>query len=309
MKVSIIIPVKKINHYIHESIPYLLNLDYKDYEIIILPDEKEELDKVRIIPTGNIGPAEKRDIGAKHAKGSILCFLDDDSYPRKDWLKKMVRHFSNKNIAAVGGPAITPSNDNKKQKASGLVLSSFLGGGGMTYRYVPGKLRYVDDYPSVNLSVRKDVFDKINGFDTHYWPGEDTKLCLDIVNLGYKIIYDPDVLVYHHRRELFLPHLKQVVRYSIHRAFFCKKFPKTSLRAGYFIPTLFVLFLIFGAIFSFVVPYFNYPYISVISLYALGLLFTGVWNKSFLVMPGILFTHLTYGIGFIKGLLVRELKQ
>ena len=127
-KVSIIIPVKRINQYIRESIPHLLNLDYDDYEILILPDEKEELDNIRIIPTGNVGPAQKRDIGAKHAKGEILAFLDDDSYPRKDWLRNLVKHFSNEKIAAVGGPAVTPSNDNKRQKASGAVLSSFIGG-------------------------------------------------------------------------------------------------------------------------------------------------------------------------------------
>ncbi len=309
-KVSIIIPVKRINQYIRESIPHLLNLDYDDYEILILPDEKEELDNIRIIPTGNVGPAQKRDIGAKHAKGEILAFLDDDSYPRKDWLRNLVKHFSNEKIAAVGGPAVTPSNDNKRQKASGAVLSSFIGGGGVTYRYIPGKkVMEVDDFPTVNLSVRKDIFEKIGGFDTHYWPGEDTKLCLDIINLKYKIIYDPSVVVYHHRRELFLPHLKQIFSYSIHRGFFVKKFPKTSLRLGYFIPTFFVLFLVFGAVLSFLIPYFNYFYVFIMGLYFAMLLFTSIAKRNLLVIPGILFTHLVYGVGFVKGLSARRLKR
>lgn len=305
MKVSVIIPVKKINDYIHENMSHLASLDYKDYEVIILPDSKEELKGARVIPTDDIGPAAKRDIGAKYANGSILAFLDDDSYPRKDWLRHLVRHFSDEKIAAVGGPAVTPSDDNVWQKASGLVLGSFLGGGGMGYRYVPGKQRYVDDYPTVNLSVRKDVFDKINGFDTHYWPGEDTKLCLDIINLGYKIVYDPSVVVYHHRRELFIPHLKQVVRYSVHRAFFCKRFPKTSLRLGYFIPTLFVLFLVFG----YFIPYSYYIYSIIVLVYALGLVITAIVSRNLLVIPGIVLTHLVYGTGFVIGLLKKELKQ
>ena len=39
---SIIIPVKEINDYLSESIPHLLALDYKNYEILILPNEKPE---------------------------------------------------------------------------------------------------------------------------------------------------------------------------------------------------------------------------------------------------------------------------
>ena len=167
----------------------------------------------------------------------------------------------------------------------------------------------VDDFPTVNLSVRKDIFEKIGGFDTHYWPGEDTKLCLDIINLKYKIIYDPSVVVYHHRRELFLPHLKQIFSYSIHRGFFVKKFPKTSLRLGYFIPTFFVLFLVFGAVLSFLIPYFNYFYVFIMGLYFAMLLFTSIAKRNLLVIPGILFTHLVYGVGFVKGLSARRLKR
>lgn len=144
MKVSIIIPVKEINHYIRESIPYLLNLNYDDYEILILPDfYKEKMiflnsEKIKVIESGRTGPAEKRDLGAKEAEGKILAFIDDDAYPKKDWLRKVVRNFK-ANIVAVGGPAITPLNDSLRQKASGIVFETLTGGGGMDYRYKPKK--------------------------------------------------------------------------------------------------------------------------------------------------------------------------
>ena len=34
--------------------------------------------------------------------------------------------------------------------------------------------KYYDDWPSVNLMIKKDVFNSIGGFNTEHWPGEDT---------------------------------------------------------------------------------------------------------------------------------------
>ena len=40
--VSIVIPVKEINHYIRGSIPWILALDYENFEVLIFPDYPEE---------------------------------------------------------------------------------------------------------------------------------------------------------------------------------------------------------------------------------------------------------------------------
>ena len=93
IKFSIIIPVKEINSYIAESIPKILEMSHKNYEILILPNVFPETipsylnnSKIKIIPTGKVSPAIKRDMGAKKAKGKYLAFIDDDAYPKKDWL-------------------------------------------------------------------------------------------------------------------------------------------------------------------------------------------------------------------------------
>lgn len=305
--VSLVIPVSKWNKNLNECIKYCLELDYPSYEIIVLPDEKIDYadNRVQIIPTGKVGPALKRNIGVDHSKGEIIAFIDDDIYPRKDWLKNTVKNFSDSEIAAVGGPAVTPSDDTSLQKASGAVYESLLGGGNYRYRYIPGKRKYVDDFPSCNFIVRKDIFKQAGGFRTNFWPGEDTALCLDIVNLGKKIIYDPDVLIYHHRRSLFKGHLKQVMAYALHRGYFAKRFPKTSLRLSYFIPTLFVLFLLFGWIVN------PLLYRIGILVYTM-LLLVSVWkfqNIKFLTLLGIISTNITYGIWFVKGLLTKKLDE
>lgn len=323
-KVSIIIPVKEINDYLRgETIPAILKQVDQNFEIIILPDRpsKEKFLKTKIIPTWpKTGPADKRDIGAQKAKGEILAFLDDDSYPERNWLGNAVKIFAESGeITAVCGPALTPPHNNLRQKASGFVWSTWLGSGGAgTYRCAVAPRREVDDYPTVNLLVRKKDFLAVGGFDSHFWPGEDTKLCLDLTRkLGKRIIYDPGVLVYHHRREVFGPHLKQISRYAIHRGHFARVLPETSFRIGYLVPTLFVSGLIFGSFLTLIHPLLRFIYLTVLGIYLMALLLTvfPIYLKernlklALLVIPSIFITHIVYGVLFIKGFLSPKLKR
>ncbi|MDW7731322.1 MAG: glycosyltransferase [Methanolobus sp.] len=315
--VSIIIPVREINDYIRESIPHILKMDYVNYEIIIFPDvpSGESFEKTRIIPTGKMGPAEKRDLALIHAKGEILAFLDDDAYPEPDWLSHVVDDLQDPDVAAVGGPAVTPSHDSIFQKASGLVFESLMGGGSCRYRYIPGKEKFfVDDFPTVNLIIRRDVFEQVGGFDTAYWPGEDTKLCLDIVHgLGKKILYDPNAVVYHHRRTVFKPHLKQISNYAVHRGFFVKKYPQTSLKIGYFIPSMFFVYLIISLLSSYQYPVVMVPLViyAVILGLTMGDVVYRYGNLTLGLLTGtaIFLTHVFYGFHFLRGLFSGGLKQ
>lgn len=312
-KISIIIPVKEINDYIRQAMKYYADLEYDKYEILIFPDymSDEDFPHTRIIPSGEVGPADKRDMALQYAEGEIFAFIDDDAYPAKDWLKNAVRYFANPEVGAVGGPAVTAPDDDIWQQASGKIYESFLCSGAYTYRYLPKEEREVEDLPSVNLIVRRDVFEQIGGYDSNYYPGEDTKLCLDIVESGKKIIYSPDVLVYHHRRKVFMQHLKQATNYAKHRGYFAKALPKTSCKPAYFIPSLFVLGLVGGPILSFLIPILWYFYFAVIVLYLVLLMVsirkTGSFRLWILTFIGIIMTHIGYGLMFIRGLCSREL--
>lgn len=312
-KVSIIIPVKEVNDYIRQAMEHYAHLDYDNFEVLIFPDHvsDEEFTNTRIIPSGEVGPADKRDMALQYAEGEIFAFIDDDAYPRPDWLKNAVKYFERSDVGAVGGPAVTAPEDDIWQQASGKIYESFLCSGGYVYRYLPREEREADDLPSVNLIVRRDVFEKIGGYDSNYYPGEDTKLCLDIVESGMKIIYSPDVLVYHHRRRVFRQHLRQATNYAKHRGYFAKALPKTSCKPAYFIPSLFVIGLIIGPILSCFIPVLWYFYFAVIVLYLILLICSirkagslGVWVLTFF---GIIATHIGYGVMFIRGLCSKEL--
>lgn len=314
IKYSIIIPVKEINSYIRETVAHILCLDNDSWELLILPNEADltEWDsiKIKILPTGNVGPATKRDVGARHSKGQILVFLDDDSYPEKNLLSIANEHIDNENTVAIGGPGITPHDDSFWQKVSGAVfLSKF--SGGAPERYIStGNIRAVVDWPSVNLIVKKEYFIKVGGFDTNYWPGEDTKLCLDLMKAtNKKILYIPQMIVWHHRRSGLFRHLKQIGGYGLHRGFFVKKYPETSRKLKYFLPSILVLYISIIAIFPLFIEISNILYLPLcIYLMVMSLALIDIGSKTniriaFASIPYIFLTHFYYGIKFIQGLI------
>ncbi|MBP7087953.1 MAG: glycosyltransferase [Candidatus Omnitrophica bacterium] len=335
MTVSIIIAVAAYCENLKECVSNCLKLDYKaeDYEIIILPDLDHPQEKslfsdngralTKIIPTGKVTPPRKRDIGAKFAKGDILAFLDDDAYPDKDWLRQAIKIFKeDDNIGCVCGPAVTALNDSIKQQASGLVYSSFLVSANHAFRYLPQKRREVFDFPSCNFLIRKELFNQIGGFDKPFWPGEDTFLCYKILTTAKKIVYDPKVLVYHHRRPLFLKHLRQIRNYAFHRGYFAKKYPQNSLQIEYFIPSLFVIWNLGGILFSLYYASYSNLYSFTLILYFSILLLSSISlflrkkeplvikvKLLFFVIIGVFLTHLTYGIYFVKGLLAKKMPE
>ena len=323
LKFSIIIPVRKINDYVKESISHIKELDYQNYEVFVVTDENDEYDfsdpRIKILVSGKVGPGEKRNMAAKVSEGDILAFLDDDSYPEKNWLSKAAKVFEDSDVYALGGPAATPKDAEYLERMAGWFFESYVVSGNTTYRYRPEKKMLVDDYPTVNLFVKRSVFEEIGGFTKDFWPGEDTKLCLDMVKkFGRKFPYDPEVLVYHHRRNIFKPYLKQISRYGRYRGRFSVIFPETSRVPMYFVPPAFVLFLFGGIIISLLFPPFIYFYIAILIIYFYLLWgiarriskLEGNSTKALLdSFKGIFLTHLFYGTNFLIGMLSKpELK-
>jgi glycosyltransferase involved in cell wall biosynthesis len=323
--VSVVIAFPAVSACMEQCLSALHEQDPAPAEVILLPDRPTGRTwggNVREIPTGAIRPAEKRNIGIGNATGEIVAFLDDDAYPIEGWMKKAIARFGDPATAAVGGPASTPPDDPWLAQLGGLVFANRLVSGPYRYRYVPERVRDVDDFPSCNLLVRTDALRKLGGFRTDFWPGEDTYLCMQIVHeLGLKIVYDPWVHVLHHRRNLFLPHLRQVGRYALHRGHFARRFPATSRRASYMLPSLFAAGVIFGGIASVFVEPLRPIYLAALALYFVVVLLFGFQWEAFLssfrvnpvswllVTAGIFATHMVYGVRFALGFFARALPR
>jgi len=334
MRVTVAIVVESVNDNVRESIKHLLGMDFTDFEILLLlsTPSDESFPQTRFIVRPDLAgnPALRRDLVITEAEGEILAFLDDDAYPSPSWLDSALPHFDDPRVAAVGGPGVTPPEDDWRRQVSGWVHTSPVGAGSFSFRTKADKARQVDDFPSMNLLVRKSDFALIGGFDSNFWPGEDTKLCLDLTyKINKKIIYEPRALVYHHRRPIFKAHLVQVGRYGLHRGYFARVLPKTSRRVAYFLPSVLVLSFGIGlaavllawvmGIKYILAGLLNIPliYVSFVSPYFLLLLVNGLWiwkasgsfKAGFWSVPAVGLTHFWYGIQFLRGLLSGKLMK
>jgi cellulose synthase/poly-beta-1,6-N-acetylglucosamine synthase-like glycosyltransferase len=314
--VSVIIPFYKNLAYLEECVKHCLDLDYPNYEILVVSNSPIRLryERVKVVVTDKLGQGYKKDLGVAHASGEICAFIDDDAYPSRDWIKNAVKYFNDLDVVAVGGPGITPPNDSLMQKASGLIYSLAIGGGKFSHRYVAKETDNVDELPGYNLFVRKSFLKEIGGINVDYRSGEDSILSQRIVKQEKKFRYASDVIVYHHRRPLFTGHLKQVATYALHRGYFAKKHPETSAKLFYMLPSILLIAIAFWTLLSMPIPMLRPPLVMLIAGYfafsfVSALLASRILKLSVLTSVGVALTHLTYGIFFMKGLFTKELGE
>src|ERR1051325_5263365 len=221
-KVSIIIACREIDLYTRECFAACLEHQEAPSEIIVLPDRAENKSEfysaLKIAPTGKVKPAAKRNQGVRLSQGRVVAFIDSDALPAAGWLANACHHLEEPVAGCVGGPNLNPADDSFLQKASGDVYATYLAMGKFHIRYRVAKPQDAPELPSCNLIVKRDAFEEAGGFDESILTGEDAKLCFQIRALGKRVLYRPDVVVFHHRRPLFLPHARQVWQYAVDKS-------------------------------------------------------------------------------------------
>ncbi len=138
-----------------------------------------------------------------HARGEYVVFLNNDTEVQDHWLRELVETFRRDPlVGAAGSKLIYP--DGRLQEAGGAIFSD---GTGWNYgrNANPGVglytfAREVDYCSGAALMVRRDLFERLGGFDERYAPAyfEDTDLCFGIRKLGYRVMYCPESKVVHY---------------------------------------------------------------------------------------------------------------
>ena len=312
-RVSIVMTATKLDSSFDRFLQGCLDLNYRNFDIKVVTDGPVDAgvsdERLSFIQGGSGGSAAKKNIAARQcADADVLAFIDQDAVPDIDWLKNAAPYFDDDSMAAVCGPAIVPAEGSRKQLAGGLVFSSFMVSGTTSYRYTRHAMREVDDYPSFNFIVRRSDFLDAGGYPEALAPGEDTVLCLRLTkDMGKKILYVPNLLVFQPRDPLFLPYLRKVYLYAHNRGRFVRRFPETSRRLQYFLPSALLLFLTFGLALSFLSRWILYAYLSGAGAYVIAAAFASIKTidiiTNLLIFPGIIATNFVYGFGFLRGVL------
>ncbi|VVC53491.1 protein of unknown function [Beijerinckiaceae bacterium RH AL1] len=140
---------------------------------------------------------------AAKARGSMLLFVNNDTYLAANALRYGVETMeSADDIGVVGGMLIHPSG--RLQEAGAVIWSN---GDCQGFRRgddpsaaVYGYRRDVDYCSGAYMLVRRDVFEELGRFDQIYAPAyyEEADLCMRVRRHGFRIVYDPRVVVDHY---------------------------------------------------------------------------------------------------------------
>jgi GT2 family glycosyltransferase len=219
---SIIIPTYARPRQLATCLRSLARLDYprNRFEVIVVDDGNEtppeavvasfcgHLD-VRLLTQAHAGPAAARNTGAARAKGKFLAFTDDDCAPAPDWLQSLAARFARAPDCAIGGRTLNALPDNPYSTASQLIVD-------VVYAHYNANPDQASFLATNNLAVPADRFQAIGGFDAAFFPfaSEDRDFCNRWLHHGYRMIYAPEVLVYHAHALTFRTFLRQHFSYG-----------------------------------------------------------------------------------------------
>jgi GT2 family glycosyltransferase len=194
-------PCFNAEKYIADLLEALMQQTVKPDEIVLVDDGSTDSTVniakaycVNLIEHGmNKGLACARNTALKIARGDIIVYLDADTIPEKRNLERIKRGYTGKDIAGVGGQEFFTS----PEKQIDLWRNLF-------WRQTHGDKRNQSTWMLMGLvsSYRKMILRKIGGFNENYKThGEDVDIGLRLRKAGYRLVYLPEIGVYHRRSD------------------------------------------------------------------------------------------------------------
>lgn len=163
-----------------------------DFEIIVVDngstdgsDVVAKSNKATVAYSGAYTIAEVRNKGVKMAKGRVLVFLDADIVVQSNWgkaLRVVYKQLMNDDNMITGSPTCVPENIQP-------ILHSW-------YKAIFEDKR--DSHIGTgHMVVSRNAFEKIGGFDQSLVTNEDFYFCYEAKKIGFKIVLNPDMKVFH----------------------------------------------------------------------------------------------------------------
>jgi GT2 family glycosyltransferase/SAM-dependent methyltransferase len=214
--VSIIIPTRDKPELIERCLKSIYELTtYPHFEVLLIDNNTTDQAAKKII---DAYPCKKssyfeefnfskiNNLGAKNANGDYLIFLNNDTQILSgDWIHNLLYYAEQEDIAAVGPLLKFPNNT---VQHAGVVLGfrgtadHIMRGFTVDCDGYAGSLtcaREVSAVTAACMMVKKSVFWDVGGFNEHYsLIYQDIDLCLKFISRGYRIIFNPRVVITHY---------------------------------------------------------------------------------------------------------------
>ena len=220
MKISAVVPTYNNEDIIEECLTSLLNQSRKFDDIIVV--DNASTDKTRDIVSKfpvktiflerNMERCYSRNTGWKAAKGDVIAIIESDSVYNREWGEKILECFEAEADAVIDRRTVY----NPKTFISKTNDEFF--------RVRMDEKRYK---PFSAWVYKRDVLEKLNGYDEVMVGFEDTELGDRLIKKGYKIMYQPQAIQYHKGEPTSLmDEFKRAWWFGVRTHKYYKKYPK-----------------------------------------------------------------------------------
>ncbi|HUF27695.1 MAG TPA: glycosyltransferase [Gemmatimonadaceae bacterium] len=221
--VTIIVPAFDEEAVIQSAIRSLLELDWPQYEILVVDDgstdatyqRAAELEgryggvTVRVVSKANAGKANALNTGIALARSPFVLCMDGDSRLARDTLRAAMRHFTDSRVGAVAGNVKVVNRNNLWTKLQAL---EYIEGLNMARR-AQGFMRVVNIIPGPVGVFRREALTSVGGYDADTY-AEDADLTLKLMTAGWHIAYEDRAIAWTEAPEQLLDLIKQRYRWT-----------------------------------------------------------------------------------------------
>lgn len=182
---------------------------HPDWEVLVIDDGstdgstapfREGDERVRVIDGNGVGVARARNLGARHATGEYVVFLDAHCRVSPGWLDAFAETLATPDVGLTG-PTFTRL-EAPEPRGCGMVWKDAT--------LDPNWYELASEHPyEVPLTTgacqafRRETFEKLGRYEDGFtrWGFEDVEICLRAWVLGYRVVVSPAAVVAHYFRE------------------------------------------------------------------------------------------------------------
>src|SRR5258708_9288447 len=206
-----------------------------DWEVVVVDNNSTEGTRSLMAPLAEANPRRYKylqenrqgksialNTGLRAATGGILVFTDDDCIPDSNWLATIAKEFdADPALGVLGGRVELFDKQDRPVAIRNFPDRTLIESRDQLFLFLIG----------ANMSIRRQVLDSVGEFDPFLGPGsrigavmEDLDLLYRTFRKKFKIVYSPDVLVYHNHGRTTDAQIQALNhRYVVGRgAFYCK---------------------------------------------------------------------------------------
>lgn len=249
IKVSVIIPTHNRLQVLQRVVSGLRRQNFTDFEVIIVEDGSTDgtLEWLqssaglptnwRVLRTAAAGAATARNQGVGQARGEILLFLDDDTIPQSDLVKRHWQIHQNrqeKNICIMG----------KIIMSKELMKPDQIRWRELDLPAPPQTDRMISHlkYRTANSSLRRDLFFEAGGFHPGLIASEDLEFAFRLHEMGVRFYYYDDIVAEHFHPVNLKQYIEKGKTYGKAVAYWYRMspqlHPQLALRYGLYHPSL-----------------------------------------------------------------------